>query len=630
MDNGATAANSGDILYSGTYTNGIVLSNPTTQNPSTIAASGLVTNTGTALYGTPVAAWSVGNLGTVEGTGTAGVGIALAFGGSIANAGLITGYRDGVLIGNAVGTVSNSGTIEATNLLREPGVDLTAGGSISNFGSISGIQLGAGGSMTNSSSGTIGRDVTISNGTGAIANSGLILGQITLNAGGSVMNNDGGTINGSVIISNSAGALANSGSIVGGVQLDAGGSVTNAEGGVIAGGALIGRFPILSDFPAVDVSGAAGTVTNYGILNDGVDLEAGGTFTNLGTIDHGFADAQGKVVGVSLSAGGTVANGAGALIAGYYEGLLAYGDTALANFGTIASAGGGYSGGVYLGSGGTVTNAGTITGYYNGVGIAGATGALVNYGRIAAIGAYGLGVYLGGDGSTLVNAGRIVGAGGAAVYVAGSYSTLTVAPGAVFAGRVAASGSYDTLELAAGARAGTLSGLGTKFDGFYALGVDPGAVWQLSGSAPDMSVVNDGTIMANGRALGLGPVTSDPGASGAVEVGEGGAVDFFDADGPRDRAVFTDASGTMRLFRPLAFLGRIFGFRPGDTIDLAQRAADEIGFADHRLIVAENGATMADLRFAGPHRSSDFALSPDGQGGTDITLLPPDPLAMKG
>jgi len=39
---------------------------------------------------------------------------------------------------------------------------------------------------------------------------------------------------------------------------------------------------------------------------------------------------------------------------------------------------------------------------------------------------------------------------------------------------------------------------------------------------------------------------------------------------------------------------------------------------------------VADLRLAGRHQSSDFALSPDGQGGTGIPLLPPDPPALKG
>ncbi len=55
----------------GTYTGGIVLSNPTIQNPTTVTAIGYVTNTtaahnGDAVYGTTAAAWNVSNYGTLK------------------------------------------------------------------------------------------------------------------------------------------------------------------------------------------------------------------------------------------------------------------------------------------------------------------------------------------------------------------------------------------------------------------------------------------------------------------------------------------------------------------------------------------------------------------------------------
>lgn len=85
----------GDILFSGTYTNGITLNNPAAQNPATIAASGLVTNSGAALYGGPETAWTVANYGTVTGSGTSGAGIIFKSGGLVENGatGLIVGYR---------------------------------------------------------------------------------------------------------------------------------------------------------------------------------------------------------------------------------------------------------------------------------------------------------------------------------------------------------------------------------------------------------------------------------------------------------------------------------------------------------------------------------------------------------
>jgi hypothetical protein len=56
--NGATGVNGSDIVYTGTYVYGIVLSDPATQNPATVAATGYVTNTtaaynGDAVFGTP-------------------------------------------------------------------------------------------------------------------------------------------------------------------------------------------------------------------------------------------------------------------------------------------------------------------------------------------------------------------------------------------------------------------------------------------------------------------------------------------------------------------------------------------------------------------------------------------------
>ncbi|HEU0155476.1 MAG TPA: hypothetical protein VFQ82_05345, partial [Stellaceae bacterium] len=70
--------------YHGTYVNGIVLSNPATQNPATIAATGYVSKNGFALVGARGTAWTVSNLGTINGNGTLGVGIDLE-GGAVTN-----------------------------------------------------------------------------------------------------------------------------------------------------------------------------------------------------------------------------------------------------------------------------------------------------------------------------------------------------------------------------------------------------------------------------------------------------------------------------------------------------------------------------------------------------------------
>src|SRR5262245_23844397 len=60
---GAPGGAASDPVYTGTSVNGIVLTNPATQNPLTVAATGYVTNqtwaqNGDAIYGAPVYPWT--------------------------------------------------------------------------------------------------------------------------------------------------------------------------------------------------------------------------------------------------------------------------------------------------------------------------------------------------------------------------------------------------------------------------------------------------------------------------------------------------------------------------------------------------------------------------------------------
>ena len=131
-------------IYSGTYTSGITLSNPATQRPVTVTGKISHANAD-AIIGTDAFAWTVNNLGTIENTGTTGSGIQLLAGGTVnnENAGsvspggssgfsLIEGYNDGVLIEFAPGTVSNLGQIEGTGTAGI-GVNIfSAGGQVTN------------------------------------------------------------------------------------------------------------------------------------------------------------------------------------------------------------------------------------------------------------------------------------------------------------------------------------------------------------------------------------------------------------------------------------------------------------------------------------------------------------------
>jgi hypothetical protein len=233
--------------YSGTYSNGIVLTNFAVNNPVRVT-------------------------GTVDG-----------------------GTHDGVHGSADPWSVTNTGVITSRSA---NGVDLTAGGSVSNSGSIEGVRIvGAFGSVTNAGS-------IIGAGPGVV-----------LDPGGTITNDAGGLIEGTRGIGayGYTSTVTNSGSIVGrnwqGLALFSGGSVTNLAGGFIEGGeGGVGLAKI-------------GIVTNFGSIASG---------TGPGNYDPG--------IGV---AGGSVINAAGGSISGR-EGVKCYlnASETLTNAGTISGTSG--------------------------------------------------------------------------------------------------------------------------------------------------------------------------------------------------------------------------------------------------------------------------------------------------
>ena len=105
------------------HVEGVTLSHKSTENPATIALGGYVTNdgsanNGTALFGTAAAAWTITNLGQINGeSGNSSNGIELLAGGFVTNgasgsaAGLITANLNGIEIEGKPGTVVNYGAI---------------------------------------------------------------------------------------------------------------------------------------------------------------------------------------------------------------------------------------------------------------------------------------------------------------------------------------------------------------------------------------------------------------------------------------------------------------------------------------------------------------------------------------
>ena len=481
-------------IFNGTYAAGIILASGTTTNPSTVTVGSYVTNTNTStlgspadgIYGQPGVAWTLSNFGAIRVIGSYSSGIELAAGGVVNNGSsgatgaFIFGGRHGVKIAGGAGTVTNFGTIEG-------------GKDFSGTGNSAAIYLGVGGSVVNSglvmATGTAHAGVAVFTAAGYVTNLGTIQGAtagggIHLHVGGTVINGSigvttaviaGGGVG--VRISAAPGTVVNFATIANtvvaggaGVYLEAGGAVTNQSSGKIAGLAV-----------GVAFKNTAGTIANFGTITStttgsagaGVYLGEGGVLTNQANglitayrgavsvkgssaaiVNFGTLRDTGKVApAVFVGSGGTLTNRG--LITST-SGAVNFSTTAgtVDNFATIISTlpvGTAPGAGVYLGSGGLITNAAgaSITALRAAISIGGtaATSAAVvvnNAGTVTGI--IGVLVGLADTGSnTIVNSGRITGTGGTAVQFGAGNDTLIVKPGAVFNGAVSGGGGTNTI-----------------------------------------------------------------------------------------------------------------------------------------------------------------------------------------
>jgi hypothetical protein len=249
------------------------------------------------------------------------VGISVSNGGYVSNAGSIDGYGTvGVYIkGN--GYVNNlaGGTITGgTYGIKETG----AYSRVVNAGSI----------LSSTGAKISGYQGEIVNLAGAIIKGGFL--GVELLDGGSVFNDRSaghiGTVSGSyygVYVAGASGFVSNAGvikSFYTGVSLNSGGSVSNAKTGTING---YGGFP----GRGVVIRGGAGSVSNAGSINGA-----------------GYFGIQFNVTG------GSISNASTGRITGRLNGVYVTGAAvAVSNSGSI----GGGSAGVYLGAGGSITNA---------------------------------------------------------------------------------------------------------------------------------------------------------------------------------------------------------------------------------------------------------------------------------
>jgi Hint domain len=449
-------------------------------------------------------------------------------------------------------TITNSGQILGS------GVGVASGGTVANYGGILstgsyGVNLMAGGSVSNASGGIIGG-----------GKYGVFSQQ-----GGYVTNASGGKIYGvniGIAISNAGGTVINSGYVTDsasyvpfanytGVDLMDGGSVTNTQEGTITG-------------------------TNYGIRVD----NAQGTVTNFGSIEAPAGNA------IYLNAGGFLTNESGAYIRGANHGIVSNAAATITNDANATIANG--NGGIYVyGGAGIVINAGIIGGNFDGVHFF--DGGSVTNAAGGTITGDGYGIYIGSQAGTVSNAAGITGSQYAVKFAAGYDNLLTIDPGATFTGIVAGdngngAANISILELATGTSAGMLSGIGSQYTGFDQVTIDSNASWSLSGGnslgsagtlanagtltlsggtlTDDGALANNGGILLNTSTLTAGPVTG----TGSITIGNGSTLIVTGTVVSTEIVSFATTAGAFYLAPGTGanFAGTIGGFATGDTISL--------------------------------------------------------------
>jgi len=541
------------ITYSGTYSTGIVLSDPATQKPVTITTTGKIFDSAAdsaALYGTGIAPWTVENFGTIEDTSTArSAGIRLDDGGTITNgaststAALIAGDSYGIYVAGT-GTVTNFGTIrsvdgEGIHLTNSgtitngastatgavitaalDGVYVVGTGAVTNFGTIKatgssivdrGILLAAG-NVVNGASGSTsaliaGYAAGVEDlGTGSVTNFGTI--KATGKGSGDTgvlfstenLTNEGAAlISGYSAVSGDNGIVTNFSTIVG---------TGTASFGVALGGG--GGYPI-----SRVINGAVGSTSE--LISGGaygISLESGGTVTNYGTV-QAVGSVTGSVFGGIHLAGGTVINGASsstaASVLGYAHGIVVFdGIGTITNFGKIAATEVKLGDGIYLQDGGIVTNVGTISG--------------------------NIGIYItGNSNATVTNSGTITGTGGIAVSFAGGNDRLIVDPGAVFNGVVNGGNGTNEIDFL---KTGTVD-LSPKYVGFSIVRLANGGANSLTLTNADFTDLTGAITVVGGNA---GNTVNAAALAGTVIVVGGAGTDNFTGGAGNDIFKFSAAN----------------------------------------------------------------------------------------
>ncbi len=276
--------------------------------------------------------------------------------------------------------------------------------------------------------------------------------------------------------------------------------------GLLLGGSISNNNVITAASDGIHTTNAPAAINNAGLINagyDGISLDAGGTVSNAAG-----ATITGGHIGLYTGDSASTVSNSGVITAGFGDGVSLY---LGGNFSNTASGDihGGYAG-VYLGgSGFSMQNAGTISGADYGVLLHGNTlennaGGVITGGSIgvyagsdAMLSNAGLisgtiGLEIKGGGATIANTGTIASTapdGDAINFATTAASTLILGTGAVLYGAINGGGSASEITLTG---TGLLNNNIDNFGPGSALTVASNADWAASGSWSVASLTNNG------------------------------------------------------------------------------------------------------------------------------------------
>ena len=427
-----------------------------------------------------------------------------------------------------------------------------------------------------------------------------------------------GGIGGTGLLADSYARIFNDGVVHG--HRPSNGIVLNA-GGFIQNGATNVTGALIEGPEGVFVTGAAGTVVNYGTIdgssvnrarNAGIDLRYGGSVTN-----GGAGDTTALIEGPEGISGGRRAT------------------ISVANYGEIR-------GGVYgiVLSYGTVTNFSTISGGRTAVFLSSSSDVLVVEAGCEFDGA----IYGGGGTLVLANGtGTLTGllpgsgvtvSGSMAPTTFGSFATVEVGAGATFSSSGAVTIAILGVQTLIDAGSLTLGGAKTTVVNAGVIETSGAGVLTVQGAINNTGLLSadGGTLTVNGAVNNTGQLNADGGTltvNGAVTGRgranvDGGTLDFVSAF--NEAVGFTGKTGVLELARSQTYNATVTGFsrNGGTSLDLADIgfvSAGEATFAGTKtggILTVTDGTHTATIRLAGDYRASTFVAASDGHGGTIV------------